>query len=106
MAELADGFLVLPGGVGTMDETFEILTWAVLGLHAKPIGLVDVDGYYQPIMRHIEHMVESGFVSAKNAGLLAIDPDPAVLLGEFTRRLGAGDRRRRIPGRTIPESRT
>jgi uncharacterized protein (TIGR00730 family) len=85
MAALADAFLVLPGGAGTLEETFEVWTWAQLGLHTKPIGLVDVNGYYQPIMRHVEHMVESGFLSTEHADLLAIDPEPANLLAGFER---------------------
>ncbi len=62
MFELADAFAILPGGLGTLDETFEILTWRQLRLHDKPIVLVDLDGYWQPLLRLIEHIGEEGFV--------------------------------------------
>jgi uncharacterized protein (TIGR00730 family) len=63
MFELADAFVILPGGLGTLDETFEILTWRQLGLHDKPIVLVDVSGYWQPFLRLFDHMVGGGFVA-------------------------------------------
>lgn len=84
MADYADAFLVLPGGAGTLDELFEIWTWAQIGLHDKPIGLVDVDGFYQPLLRMVEHMVANGFTKPGYRDLLAVHPDPAVLLDGFT----------------------
>jgi uncharacterized protein (TIGR00730 family) len=84
MAELSDGFFALPGGAGTLEELFEVWTWAQLGLHDKPIGLVDTDGYYQRLVSFIDHMVTEGFLRSHNRDLLAIDPDPAVLLDKFT----------------------
>jgi uncharacterized protein (TIGR00730 family) len=83
MADLADAFLALPGGAGTLDELFEIWTWAQIGLHEKPIGLVDVDGFYQPLLRMVEHMVDHGFTKPGYRDMLAVHPDPAVLLDGF-----------------------
>lgn len=62
MASLADGFIALPGGYGTFEEFFEILTWAQIGLHAKPIGLLDVNGYYQPLLELVRHAGQHGFI--------------------------------------------
>jgi hypothetical protein len=83
MAELADGFLVLPGGAGTLEELFEVWTWAQLGLHSKPIGLIDVNGFYQPLLRMVEHITEAGFLRPEYAEIIAIDPDPVALLDRF-----------------------
>ncbi|SFW42468.1 hypothetical protein SAMN04489730_0229 [Amycolatopsis australiensis] len=83
MAALSDGFLALPGGAGTLEELFEVWTWAQLGLHGKPIGLVDVDGYYAPLMAFADHMVTEGFLKADYRSLLLTDPDPAALLDRF-----------------------
>src|SRR5256885_12380334 len=62
MSALSDAFVALPGGCGTMDELFEAITWAQLGLHEKPIGLLDVDGYFGPLFAFLEHMSAEGFV--------------------------------------------
>lgn len=70
MATLADGFIALPGGLGTFEELFEVLTWAQLGLHAKPIGLLDAAGYYAPLAALIAHAVGAGFVRPEHASLL------------------------------------
>lgn len=83
MAQLADGFLALPGGAGTLEELFEIWTWAQLGLHDKPIGIVDVDGYYQPLLTMVEHMVDAGFLRSAYRDMIAVDADPSVLLDGF-----------------------
>ncbi|MSP49344.1 MAG: TIGR00730 family Rossman fold protein [Alphaproteobacteria bacterium] len=72
MADLADGFAVLPGGLGTLDETFEIVTWKQLRLHDKPIVLVDVAGYWQPLVGLIEHMIEDGFVQPAHRRLFGV----------------------------------
>ena len=64
MFELADGFVVLPGGLGTLDETIEIITWKQLGLHDKPIVIVDVEGYWSPLLGLVEHTIASGFTPA------------------------------------------
>jgi uncharacterized protein (TIGR00730 family) len=80
MAELSDGFLALPGGVGTLEEFFETWTWAVLGLHAKPFGLLDVMGFYGPLLGFLDQLVEKGFVKPKYRDMLVVGRDPAELL--------------------------
>ena len=80
MAERADAFAVLPGGIGTLDETFEILTWRQLGLHDKPIFLVDVVGYWQPLRELFDHLVAHGFTGALVPGLVKIVPSIADLI--------------------------
>jgi uncharacterized protein (TIGR00730 family) len=86
MARLADGFVALPGGLGTLDETLEIWTWAQLGFHAKPIGLLNVGGFFAPLLTLVEEMVEAGFVRAENRELVCVEEDPARLLAELARR--------------------
>ncbi len=71
MAERSDGFVVLPGGFGTLDEFFEILTWRQLRLHDKPIIVADIDGYWSSLVRTIDHMVTEGFARSENRGLFA-----------------------------------
>jgi hypothetical protein len=83
MAELSDGFLALPGGAGTLEELFEVWTWAQIDLHRKPIGLVDVGGFYQPLRVMVDHMVTEGFLSPEHRDMVAVDPDPRVLLDRF-----------------------
>jgi hypothetical protein len=80
MADLADAFLALPGGFGTLDELCEVLTWAQLGLHRKPCGLVDVEGYFRPLLAFFENAVAEGFVPAAHRGLLLTDADPERIL--------------------------
>ncbi len=77
---LADGFLTLPGGVGTMDELWEALSWAQLGYHAKPVGLLNADGFYDALIAFYRHMADCGFIRAQHAGILiARDSLPALL---------------------------
>ena len=83
MAELADGFLVLPGGIGTFDELFESFTWAHLGLHDKPLGLLDVAGYFGPLVALLDHAVREGFLSATTRARLRVDDDLDALLEAF-----------------------
>lgn len=83
MAELADGFLALPGGIGTMEELFEVLSWAQLGLHDKPCGLLDVDGYYQPLLAYLDGGVATGFIKPKHRALLIVESDAGNLLSRF-----------------------
>jgi uncharacterized protein (TIGR00730 family) len=80
MADLSDGFIALPGGVGTMEELFEVWTWNQLGLHAKPIGLLDVAGYYRPLLTFIDSMVERGFVRQEHRAFLRVETDVDRLL--------------------------
>ena len=74
MADLSDGFITMPGGMGTLDETVEILTWAQLGLHGKPVGLLNVEGYFDPLISYMDHMVEEGFLRSTNRKLSVVDP--------------------------------
>lgn len=80
MEERSDGVIVLPGGFGTLDELFEILTWKQLHLHRKPIGLLNVDGYYNALLTHIRRMTEEGFLRNENLALLTVADDIDVLL--------------------------
>jgi uncharacterized protein (TIGR00730 family) len=80
MAGLADGFIAMPGGMGTLEELFEMVTWAQLGIHTKPIGLFDVLGYWDKLAAFVDHMVEQGFVRPAHAALLLRDADPAALV--------------------------
>jgi uncharacterized protein (TIGR00730 family) len=80
MTALADGFAVLPGGIGTLDEMFEALSWAQLGYHAKPVGLIDPHGFYAPLLRFLDDAVAAGFVRpAYRANLIAADDLDALL---------------------------
>jgi uncharacterized protein (TIGR00730 family) len=91
MAQLAEAFIALPGGIGTLEELVEMLTWAQLGLHAKPIGIVNVDGYFDSLLAFLQHAVAEGFLSATNSNLLAVESDPETLLDELDRRAGTVD---------------
>lgn len=85
MLELADAFVAMPGGFGTLDELFEVLTWAQLGIHAKPIGLLNLAGYFDPLIRFMDHAVDLGFVRAEHRALLPVAEDPALLLELMSR---------------------
>jgi len=80
MSELCDGFITLPGGTGTLEEFFEILTWAQLGEHEKPCGLLNVAGYYDPLLAVFDHMLDKGFLSQSNRALFLVESEPAKLL--------------------------
>jgi len=84
MYELADAFLALPGGFGTFEELFEISTWAQLGLHAKPIGVLDVAGYYTPLRTFLDGAVTGGLLAKEHRGLLLFDDDPNRLVTKLT----------------------
>jgi uncharacterized protein (TIGR00730 family) len=100
MTELADGFVALPGGIGTMEEFFEVWTGGQLGLHAKPYALLNVAGYFDPLIRFLDHMVDERFLRTEQRGALVVDRDPATLLDRLLalqpapgrRRLGRDDR--------------
>ena len=80
MAERADAFAVLPGGIGTLDETFETLSWKQLGLHDKPIFLVDIDGYWARLRSLLEDIVERGFAAPRTRDLLRVVPTVGTLM--------------------------
>jgi uncharacterized protein (TIGR00730 family) len=80
MAERADAFAILPGGIGTLDEAFEIITWRQLGLHTKPIFVVDVAGFWRPLMKLLDHLIATGFVAPLIPRLLTVVPDIATLM--------------------------
>jgi hypothetical protein len=84
MAERADAFAILPGGIGTLDETFEILSWKQLRLHDKPIYLVDVVGYWAPLRRLLDHVVATGFARPDTHRLLRVVADVAALMAALT----------------------
>lgn len=80
MYELSDAFVALPGGIGTLEELFEILTWGQLGLHAKPCGLLNVEGYFDKMLEFLDGAVERDFLKPKHRALLQADANPAVLM--------------------------
>ncbi|WIG59468.1 MAG: Lysine decarboxylase family [Ktedonobacterales bacterium] len=83
MADLADAFIALPGGYGTFDELFEIITWAQIGLHSKPIGLLDVADYFAPLLALVAHAATEGFVPPRHTQLLLRAETPAALLDQL-----------------------
>ncbi|HVR73998.1 MAG TPA: TIGR00730 family Rossman fold protein, partial [Planctomycetota bacterium] len=80
MAELSDAFIALPGGLGTLEEFCEIVTWAQLGIHQKPCGILDVEGYYAPLLVQLDHAVAESFVKPQHRALVLSESDPARLL--------------------------
>ena len=92
MAERADAFLALPGGIGTFEELFEVWTWRQLGYHDKPIGLLDAAGYFGPLLAFLRSSVAHGFMSDWQMDLLRVDSDPQNLLRELARSSGDGSR--------------
>ena len=85
MAELADAFIALPGGYGTLDEFCEVLTWAQLGLHRKPCGLLNVAGFYEPFLAQVDQAVARGFVRSEHRGLFLVDTEPERLVERLQR---------------------
>ena len=83
MADLSDAFIAMPGGFGTLDELCEILTWSQLGLHAKPIGLLNVAGYFDSFLAFADHAVREGFLKLEHRQLLRVHDDPGALLTEL-----------------------
>jgi len=83
MAELADGFVALPGGIGTLEEFFEIWTWAQLGMHDKPCGLLNVAGYFDPLLEFLDRAVAEKFVREVHRKMVIVESDPAALLARF-----------------------
>lgn len=83
MAELSDGFIAMPGGIGTFEEIFEVWTWAQLGIHAKPCGLLNVAGYYDGLTRFLDHAAEEQFLKPQHRGVLIVEQEPVALLDRF-----------------------
>lgn len=83
MEQMADAFVVLPGGYGTFEEMLEVLTWAQLGLHCKPVGLVNVAGYYDGLIGFIDHALDQDFISKNSRGLLLVEPTPDAVLARL-----------------------
>jgi uncharacterized protein (TIGR00730 family) len=83
MAELSDGFVALPGGIGTMEEFFEVLSWAQLGIHDKPCGLLNVCSYYRHMVAFLDHAVDEGFLKPQHRALLIAEEEPVRLLNRL-----------------------
>jgi uncharacterized protein (TIGR00730 family) len=89
MAERAQAFLALPGGIGTMEELFEVWTWRQIGYHARPIGVLNVDGYYDALLRFLQHTVDQGFLGAAQRQVLQVGEDPTELIERLHTQAGA-----------------
>ncbi len=83
MAELADGFIALPGGSGTLEEWFEVLTWAQIGYHQKPCSILNINNYYTPLLALFDHMIEQGFVREEYRQLIIMEDDPAQIIARL-----------------------
>lgn len=83
MADLADGFIAIPGGIGTFEELFETLSWAQLGIHQKPIGVLNISHYFDPFIHLMESIVTEGFMNASNSKLLLVAADPDDLIDQM-----------------------
>lgn len=83
MVDLSDGFIAMPGGYGTLDELFETLTWLQLGFHAKPVGLLNVHGFFDPMLAFLAHMRGEGFLKPEHEACVLVDQDPAALVAKM-----------------------
>jgi len=83
MAELSDGFIAMPGGIGTFEEIFEIWTWSQLGIHAKPCGLLNVAGYFDALTTFLDHAAAEQFLKPQHRSVLMVEQEPAALLDRF-----------------------
>lgn len=88
MAERAQAFIAMPGGIGTLEELFEVWTWRQLGYHDQPIGLLNVEGYYDELLRFMQHCVAEGFLSAVQMASVRVNADPVLLLNEMAQLAG------------------
>jgi uncharacterized protein (TIGR00730 family) len=96
MADLSDGFLVLPGGFGTMEEFFEVLTWTQLGIQDKPCGFLNTENYYRPLMTFLQHIAAEGFVERKRVDAMILEAEPEVLVRRLLALCGQGEGRREL----------
>jgi uncharacterized protein (TIGR00730 family) len=85
MSELSEGFIALPGGSGTLEEFFEVQTWAQLGEHTKPCALLNAGGYFDPLIALFDHMVTKGFLSEEHRAMILVETEPQPLLEAFAR---------------------
>ena len=83
MADLSDGFIALPGGIGTAEELLEVFTWLQLGIHAKPVGVLNIHGYFDHLLQFLAHMEQSGFLKRAHREMLIVDRSPASLLDQL-----------------------
>ncbi|MEM8772978.1 MAG: TIGR00730 family Rossman fold protein [Pseudomonadota bacterium] len=83
MADLADAFIALPGGIGTLEETFEVLTWSQLGFHTKPVGLLNAGGFYDQLEQFLDHVVDKGFLKPIHRAILSSDTEPGRLIDKL-----------------------
>lgn len=83
MAELADAFIALPGGLGTLEEFFEVWTWAQLGEHSKPLGMLNVAGYYDPLLVFFDHLVNERFIRPEHRAMVLVEEDCGTLIARF-----------------------
>ncbi len=83
MAELSSGFIAMPGGIGTLEELFEVFTWSQLGFHDKPIGLLNVNGFYDGLIAFLRHVVDERFLRAEQASMLMHETTPSALIEQF-----------------------
>jgi uncharacterized protein (TIGR00730 family) len=84
MADLSDGFIALPGGIGTLEELFEVWTWTQLGSHAKPCALLNVLGFYDPLLRFLDHVVDQAFLKPVHRNMVVVAEEPEALLQALT----------------------
>lgn len=89
MSDLSDAFIAIPGGFGTLEELFEIVTWVQLGLFQKPVGLLNVAGFFDSLVDQLETMVEAGFLKQENMDMLCVEEDPVRLIRRLQRSKGA-----------------
>ncbi|MCC8397129.1 TIGR00730 family Rossman fold protein [Paraburkholderia sp. MMS20-SJTR3] len=85
MAELSDAFVAMPGGAGTLEELFEVFTWAQLGYHGKPVALLNTGHFYEPLLRLLQHTIDEGFMRKTYLDMLQIEADPVALIGKLQR---------------------
>ena len=85
MADLSDAFIALPGGYGTLEEFCEVVTWSQLGIHAKPCGLLNIEGYFDPLIAMLDHAVQEGFIHAKNRALVIEERNPQAMIEALER---------------------
>lgn len=93
ISELSDGFIMLPGGAGSLDEFFEIFTWAQLGFHSKPCGILNIAGYYDALLNFLDHTVSQGFIKEAHRNMILVDQSASVLLKNFMHYKAPGDKK-------------